>query len=86
MKQSSNAGTSSSSSGFVAVNQNRRSSLLNPPLPQDDTEDELAKGMADNVINVDDYDDVIDDLIAGEGFPEEGQDSAAPAAKRPRME
>ena len=67
------------------MNYNRKSSLLNPPLPQDDTEDELAKGMSENVIDVEDYDDAIDDLITGEGFPEEGQDSVVPAAKRARM-
>ena len=41
--------------------------------------------MADNdAVGVDVYDDVIEDLITGEGFPED-ENSEAPAAKRARM-
>lgn len=50
--------------------------------------------MSRNVIDVEDYDDVIEELTTGEGFPAEegegegegeGESSTGPAAKRARV-
>lgn len=79
-------------SGFIAVN-HRKSSLVAPPITQEDSEaeDEAPGHAVNRVIDVDEYDGVIEGLISGEGFSamadpnEAGSSSAAPAAKRARV-
>ena len=88
----SSHGDEGSSGGVIAVNR-RKSSLAAPPITQEDSdvEGETAGRTGHEIIDVDEYDDVIEGLIAGEGFStiadqhEEGSSSAGPAAKRARM-
>ena len=82
-------GDEGSGGGFIAVN-HRKSSLVAPPITQEESDVE-GESPGRKVIDVDEYDDVIEGLISGEGFStiadpnEEGSSSAAPAAKRARV-
>lgn len=78
--------TEEATSNSKAAN-HRKSSLAAPPMTQTDSEDELAKGAVSEVVDAEEYDEVVDGLISGDGFAEanEVESSAAPAAKRAKM-